>query len=194
MSNDNEEKKVDENNEDKNNSELSTEELQRLKEENEQLKKEIAERGNKEFNYRALRKKQLANIQLTDEEKQQLIGADLEELRKEQEQARQSTIQERMDDALELFAGDDNDLREKIKFHYARISDTAVTRQEISKKMKDAYNLAVAGNSVQIDPIARANAYQYGGFKSQKESGLTVDQKALASRLGLTEEDLKNVK
>jgi len=167
---------------------ISKEDYDALVNDKKQLEDDLKKLKNKDRNFEALRKKQLGD--LSDEERKQLLGDKIEELESKQKEYRQSQIKERYDDALDIFAGEDKDLREKIEHHYNRLSDEAVTLKEITSKMKDAYNLARPG-IVPVDPINKASAY-FRGVEPRVESKRFSDTekgKQLFKDLGMDDMD-----
>lgn len=156
----------------------------------EEVQKELAGLKNKEFNFKKLRDMtESERSELTEKEKELMQRQD--ELEENQKSFTETVIQGHKNDALAVLAGDDKDLRDKIEYHYNRISDKATTKEDINKKVKDAYLLATGGRSAAIDQISRAVSYQGGGGIVKSSDGFSSEQKELASRLGITEEDLK---
>ena len=146
----------------------------------------------KDMNFKKLR-------EMTETERKQLSTKEIE-LMQRQEDLESKTqgfvetqISTHKDEALAVLAGDNKDLREKTLFHYERIKDEAVSREDIRRKMRDAFRLAqdsvVSGN----DPFATAMGYTGGQAPNAKpaDGDLSADQKDLTKKLGLSEDDLK---
>lgn len=62
-------------------------------------------------------------------------------------------------DTMKTLAGDDEELKKKIEFHYKRLADPAGTKAEITAKLKDAYTLATGQSAEAMN----SSAYGSGG-------------------------------
>lgn len=171
-----------------------TESVAQKDKEAQELKEKLAKLENKDYNFKKLR-------DMTDEEVEKLsvVEKNLIERSEKLEEETRSWTQRQIDshkaDALAVLVGDDSELQKKVEFHYGRISDPAVTREEIAKKMREAYLLATGGSRQVIDPINRAASYSSNvPANNRKSSEFTQDQRDLAAKLGITDEDLKKVK
>ena len=155
-----------------------------------EVKKKLETFENKDFNFKKLR-------DMTEDEKKKLSGKEeellkrQEHLEEEQESWTGKIVEGHKGDALAVLVGDDEELRKKVIFHYDRIKDEATTKDEINKKMRDAYLLAVGKPVNQIDPIARAAAHYSGHGVVKTGSKLTEDQKDLAAKLGINSDEIK---
>lgn len=163
------------------------EELKRIKSENEKLR-------SKDFNFKRLR-------DLSDEEKSKLSASEIElrerqeKLEEEQKEFHKSVKESNIQEALSVFTEGNEDLKEKVMFHYNRLIDPGETREQILKKMKDAYILATSVASNQLSPVSRAAGYHSSFMgKAKSPDQLTDDQKSLASKLGIKDSsfDKKN--
>lgn len=162
--------------------EVTPEAYEALKAEKATVEAELAKLREKDMNFKAFRTGTLAN--LTEEEKQKYIGDELEAVSKKQEEFHKSQVTERVEDALDVFAGEDKEAREKLKFHYDRIRDEATSRKEVLLKMKEAAKLADLG-AVSADTFARA-ASHYGSPSAPKaEKRFSDSEKGEAFRKGI---------
>ncbi len=149
----------------------------------------LAKAADKEFNFKQLR-------DMTEDEKAKLSEREKEILQRQEklEAETKSFVKQQVDthqnDALAALAGDDKEARDRILFHYNRIVDTAVTREEIFAKMRDAAKIAMNGQ-ISADPFRSAVAYSGGMNQSHPKGELTSEQRDLAAKMGMTEEDLK---
>ena len=82
----------------------------------------------------------------------------------------------------ELQGKDTKELREKIEFHYERIKDTAVTKEEVSKKLRDSWTLATAGERQEVSGSAFSSGGATGG-KPKAQSTFSAEEKDLAKKL-----------
>lgn len=155
---------------------------QTLEEENNKLK-------SKDHNFEALRRKQLADIELTAEEKEQLLGEDLRKIREQQEELVKTQYERTVATYLRQFGGNtDEEGRKKIMLQYERLSkaDNPKTDDDIFNIMKDAVRLAGVDNVPTIDPInAAATHYAGSSVNTTKKSFTeTEDGKRFAKSLG----------
>jgi hypothetical protein len=171
---------------------VETLDAEALKAENDALKASLEGYKNKDYNFKRLR-------DMTETERANLTATETE-LKKRQEDLEEkqssfmATVHEtNVKNALAVFAGADEELAKKIEFHYNRLSDPDNSQEEINKKMRDAYTLATGG-AARPNPVAGAGAFSSGyrpAAPSQTE--FTADQSALAGKLGVRAEDLKNL-
>lgn len=158
----------------------------------EDVKVKLSKLENKDMNFKKLR-------ELSDDERKQLSAKEIE-LMKRQESLEEATkgfvstqVNSYKDDALATLAGDNEELRKKTLGHYDRIKDEATSREDIRRKMRDAFTLAKQEVVSGIDPFATAMGYTGGQAPNAKpnQGEYSADQKDLASKLGLSDEDLK---
>lgn len=97
-------------------------------------------------------------------------------------------------ETIKNLAGDDKELKEKIEFHYNRISDPATTKEEVTKKLADAYLLAT--KKEEDDALNTAVIASGGASRVNFPSGgnkFTPEEKELARKMaqagGITLED-----
>jgi chromosome segregation ATPase len=157
-----------------------------------EVTEKLAKLENKDFNFKRLK-------DMTEQEREKLsaIEVDLkqrqEKLEDEQRSFVERQVNEHKNDALNVLAGDDKDLREKIEFHFSRIKDEAVTREEINKKMREAATLAT-GHAPDTRPsqLSSAMGLSGAGMRAKpKDEEITPDLKDLGAKFGLTDEDYK---
>lgn len=154
-----------------------------------ETKEKLTKLENKDLNFKKLR-------DMTETEREKLTVTELElkkrqEVLEEQTQSfRQQVVQSHMDDALAVLAGDDDETRKKILLNYDRIKDEATTKDEVFKKMKDAYKLTKEGSNAR-NPLGAAMG-SVGNAPTRKEDKTMSDElKELASKMGINEDDLK---
>ena len=162
-----------------------TEEMETLQKERdeakakeEELQKQLDGELDKDKNFANLRKQKdeaeakAEGIEKTIDEKVELVKNEILE----------GNVKDFKKDQLDELAGDDKELREKIEFHYDRIKDTAVTKEEVSKKLRDSWTLATAGERTEVSGSAFSSGGATGG-KTKTQSTFTPDEKALAKKL-----------
>lgn len=158
----------------------------KLKTELDETKNKLKEMEGKDFEWSKLKKEGKEKDQVITETKSRVF--DLENALKSKEG---ETL---VETALDKIAAGDDKLREQIKYHYNRLPDQAVAIEEIEKKMRDAYLLARGEQMPKsLDGVvsaAGAGNIQEKTIQSNKPS-LTEDQKDLAGRFGITDEDVQ---
>jgi Mg2+ and Co2+ transporter CorA len=164
---------------------MSLEEVTTLKTELDTAKKELVGLSDKDLNFKNLREK-VAGLEtkLTDSQKA------IDDANKKALEGMQAPLNEAKDITISSLAGADEELKKKIQFHFDRIKDETLTVEQMKKKVRDAYLLATEKTidlSGQI--ISSAGAGMHIPLTPKKE--MTPELKGLASKLGLTDEDIK---
>jgi hypothetical protein len=160
---------------------------QKLNETNEKLSK----LENKDFNFRKLEA-------MTEEEKSKLTAAEIalkeqqEKLEDEQKKMQSSFVGDIKNDLLDSIAGSDVELRKKIELKYSLIkdSDNVKSRAEIKALMEDAYAMAVGVKT--RSPLN--SAMNSSGDKPSSGTKPSDEVIALGKKMGLSDEDLQNIK
>ena len=167
-------------------------ELDKAKEDLAKATDDLTKAGDKDQNFAALRKAKddaetklaeaLGNVDKTIEEKLGQFKSDI----------LTSVQQDHFNDILKSLSGGDGELAKQIKFQYDRIKDVAGTKEEMTKKMSDAYLLATGPT----EPNAlNSTVLSSGGVSFQRPGGssapLSADEKELGSKFGLNDQDLK---
>lgn len=166
-------------------------ELEETKSKQEELQKQLDGELDKDKNFANLRKqKQEAEDRTKNLEKQ--ID---EKVDKAKNEILESNVKGYYEDQLIELAEDDKELKKKIEFHYNRIKDTASTKEEVSKKLRDSWILATAGESRGIGTVFSSGGVS--GVKSRTVKNFSPEEKELARKLAragglaFTEDDLK---
>jgi hypothetical protein len=158
-----------------------------------ELDEKLKKLENKDFNFKRLK-------DMTDAEREILsvqergIKQQQEDLQDEIRQFKETQVGEYKNYALSTLAGDDKELRAKMELHFGRLDPDkpAVTQNAIMDRMREAYTLATGGSSNAPSALGMAMGMSgTGGKQKPSEGELTQDQKDLAGRFGLTDEDLK---
>lgn len=156
------------------------------------LSEKLSKLENKEFNFKRLK-------DMTDAEREKLSTMELglkqqqEKLEDEQRTFKETQVNEYKNYAFSTLAGDDKELRAKLELHFGRIDPDkpALTQNAIMERAREAYVLATGGKSEAPSGLSMAMGLSgSGGTQKPAGEGLTEGQKDLASRLGLTAEDL----
>lgn len=172
---------------------LSPDEAKALREENEartreieETKQRLAKLENKDFNFRKLEN-------MTQEEIAKLSARELE-VQKQMEALQEKThefTQKQIDaakkSALSKLAGADQELQTRILSNYDRIKDEAVTEEEITNKMIEAYTLTT-GSGPSVNPLAQAMGFSGMGLPPTEQDKSFADTergKELAASLGM---------
>lgn len=100
--------------------------------------------------------------------------------------------QEHFGAVLASLSGGDEELKKKIEFHYGRLSDPAATKEEVTKKLTDAYTLATRkedGGALNTAVISSGGAAritpQTGGQKLSAEEESVLQKMAQAGGMTL---------
>jgi len=163
-----------------------TEELTKLQEELTKLK-------GKDLNFENLRK-QKEDAEKKIEEIIKGVPAQIETAKKE---ILETVLKDHYSETLKTLAGDDEELKKKVEYHYKRLADTAGTKEEVTKKLTDAYVLATKPD----DPNALTSQVVSSGgvhkLNIKTNQPFTQDEKELARKMAaaggmtLKDEDFK---
>lgn len=172
---------------------MTPEEAKKLQEEKEAATKEVTEikdklskLENKDFNFKKLR-------EMNEKEKEKLTAQEMEllqrqeKLEEDQKSFVQSQISSYKNDALAVVAGDNEELRKKILFHYNRIKDEAVSREDVFKKIREAATLAREENKI-LNPINSAMNFQ-GNPPSKQDKPESEYSKEMRGHWNISDED-----
>lgn len=141
------------------------------------VKEKLSKLETKDMNFKKLR-------DMNKEEKENLSSQQIElmqrqeKLEEEQKSFLEKQVQSHKDEASAVLAGTDDDLRKKILFHYERIKDDAVSKDEVYKKMREAAILAKGENSG-VNPLSALNyqgAPPTGSSKVESEASREIRQ------------------
>jgi len=117
-----------------------------------EVKEKLSKLENKDFNFKKLR-------DMNKEEQEKLTAHEMELLQRQekleddQKSFLQKQIESHKDEASAVLAGENEELRKKILFHYDRIKDEAMSRDEVYKKMREAATLAKGEGAVGVNPV-----------------------------------------
>jgi hypothetical protein len=150
-----------------------------------EYKSKLSKMENKDYNFKKLR-------DMTEEEVKKLSAQEMEyktRLESIEEKERgfvEKTINSYKDNAFNQYAGEDEELKKKIQFHYDRIKDDATTQEEINTKTEEAYLLAT--KHTRPNPIHQAvNLTGSAPMRPKSKSYAdTDDGRGLAEELGMT--------
>jgi hypothetical protein len=165
-----------------------TDELTQLQEELRIKEEELSKAKDKDANFANLRKqKEAAEKKITDITAE--IDSKIQSVKKE---VMEGVMKDHYNDTLKAFAGEDEEIKKKIEFHFKRLGDVASTKEEISNKMRDAYLLATKpeGYDALNSSVISTGGVGRLNIKSQGQK-LSADEKVMASKFGLSDADLK---
>ena len=162
-----------------------TGELSDLQEKLKEVEEKLANAGNKDQNFASLRKaKEDAEKKVADI----LAGVD-EKITKAKTEVLEGVMKDHYNETLGALAGEDEELKKKIEFNFKRLGDVAATKQEISKKLTDAYALS----TTREDGVS-SSVYSSGGvgkLNIKPVTKLSDEEKAFGAKFGITETDIK---
>jgi len=140
---------------------------------------ELDKLKNKDFNFSQLRKaKEGLEVQIAELNKN--IDEKIGNVKKE---VTEGVMKDYYTEKLNILSGNDKELAAKIEFHYKRLADPMTTKEEVNKKLEDAFLLATGEGQSRISP----NVYSSGGVSKlgiEKGQPLTDEEKEFAKKLG----------
>ena len=156
-----------------------TEEVNQLQAELTKLNEELGGFKDKDLNFANLRKQKEAaegKIELVRKE----LDAKIDLAKKE---VLEGVMKDHYNETLNNLSSGDVEVKKKIEFQYKRIGDNPNTKEEVSKKMRDAYLLATGTSSGGID----MSAFSSGGvsrlnIKNQTKT-FTPEEKEFGKKL-----------
>lgn len=157
-----------------------TDELTALQEELKTKEEALEKATKKDLNFGTLRtQKEAAEKKIADITKE--IDTKISQAKKE---VMEGVMKDHYNDTLKALAGDDEEVKKKIEFHFKRLGDTASTKEEIGNKLRDAWLLAT--KPAEMDAL-NSTVLSSGGVGRLKinssEKKFTPDEKALAQKL-----------
>lgn len=96
----------------------------------------------------------------------------------------EGVLQDHFSETLKILSHGDDELQKKIEFHYKRIQDVAATREEVNKKLTDAWTLATR---VEQPDALNSSVISSGGVARIRpgsgKSQFSAEEKALAQKM-----------
>lgn len=139
-------------------------------------RKELEALRKKDFNFKKMRD----NTKKSKDE----VKREKEEVKEEWQEFKENLVKERKEDALSLLVGDDDELRKKVLYNFNRIDPNKpiTTKEEIFKRMKEAYSLVPGAREPNI--ITRGG---HSGYRGGSE-GESADSKAMRKEMRISDE------
>ena len=160
----------------------SKEELEGSKEELEKSQEELKKAKDKDLNFSSLRNK---NEKAEDKIKEIESSID-EKISTVKKEVLEGVMKDHFQETVSSLAGDDEELKKKIEFHYNRISDVPTTKSEMTKKLTDSWTLATQSekkdefNSRAIS----SSGYSAVSFREEKSNKMNAEEKEFVKKLG----------
>ncbi len=150
------------------------EESKKVQETLKSKEEELAKLKDKEMNFEALRKS-------VDEK----LGA----MKKE---VLDGVLQDHYNDNLGVLAGADEELKKKIELQYKRLTDVAATKEQVARKLRDAWSLAtkIEDTNALNSSVISSGSVVRPRFAGQNQQ-FSQEEKIIGNKLGLSEEDFK---
>jgi len=152
--------------------------VQKLQDELKQKTEELGKLKDKDHNFSQLR------------QTKEKLETDIEKLNKSidekigiaKKEVLEGMVKEHYTETLKSLSGDDKELSDKIEFHYKRLADVGTTKEEINKKLNDAFVLATGGFTRKTTqrPYSSSGVSPLGAEKSQP---VTDEEKEFAKKL-----------
>lgn len=149
-----------------------SEELARLQAILEEKEEDLAALKDKDFNFSRLRK------QVDDLQKE--IGEKVNAAKKD---VLDSVLKEHYNETLSTLAGGDEELEKSIEFQYNRLQDAASTKEEIAKKLRDAWVLATKREEADVLNTTVLSSGGVGRIKTPAQQKFTPEEKQFARKL-----------
>lgn len=156
-----------------------TEELTKLQDNLKIKEEELEKLKNKDLNFTNLRTAKEKAEQEIEKLKTSIddrIGAVKKEIF-------DGVMKDHYNDTLKKLVGDDKDLLAKVELQYKRLADTASTKEEISKKLSDAFTLATGISKQDLG----SDFYSSGGIGKikvdRKDKELSAEEIELGKRM-----------
>lgn len=140
-----------------------SEDITKLQQELEKAKKDLDGFKDKDMNFSNMRnkisekEKEINDLKVSIDEK---IGTVKKEIL-------EGVMKDHYNDMLKSLVGDDKELLAKVEYQYKRLADTASTKEEITKKLNDAFTLATGTNKDSFN----SGAFSSGGVGGIKPQG-----------------------
>jgi hypothetical protein len=96
----------------------------------------------------------------------------------------EGVLKDHFNDVLSQLAGDDVELRKKIELQYGRLTDPAANKEEVAKKLRDAYTLA--SKPVEDPGALNTSVISSGGvgrLNIKTDKKFSAEEKALGQKL-----------
>lgn len=156
-----------------------TEELDALQADLTTAKEELEKAGKKDLNFAELRKQKEAAEKKVDD-----ITAQIDEkVGQAKKEVLESVMKDHYNETLLGLAGDDEELKKKVEFQFNRLTDIASTKEEITKKLTDAWVLATKPE----DNVLNTSVISSGGVSRMNirstEPKFSPEEKAIGRKL-----------
>lgn len=153
-------------------------ELEEVKTKREELQKQLDGELDKDKNFSNLRKQK----QEAEERAINLESQIDEKVNSAKNEILEAAVKNHYNEQLNELVGEDEELKKKIEYQYNRIKDTASTKEEVSKKLRDSWTLATVNERSEVP----SSAFSSGGasrIRSKTQNTFTTEEKALARKL-----------
>lgn len=170
-----------------------SEEIDSLQKDLATAKEELEKLGKKDLNFANLRQQKEAAETKVESLKKEID----DKIALAKKEILEGVMKDHYNEIMKSLAGDDEELKKKIEFHYNRIQDVPTTKEEINKKLRDAWTLAT---KVEEASALNATVISSGGVSRpnvKSEKKFTPEEKDFGKKLGaaggieLKEEDFK---
>lgn len=152
--------------------------IQKLQDQIDAKDKELVGLKDKDFNFAGLRTEKKAL-----EDKLEKLTKDVDEkIGSAKKEILEGVMKDHYNTALASLSGGDAEVLKKIEFQYKRLGDAAATKEEISKKLNDAFLLATGDKGgFSMDGFSSGGV---GRVKVQPKTPMNDEQKDLLKRMG----------
>lgn len=174
---------------------IPAEEAQKIKDELETVKQEKAKLENKDFNFKRLRD---MTKQETDKltEKEIALIKNQEKLEEQISSFANNQTKANVDDVLNVLAGEDVKMRELIEAELKNFPGDNTNKSDLQARARKAFLIVTGEANMSRVPNPLFQAHRINGSSSAGGSAqakqFNDNEKALASKMGISEDDMKN--
>lgn len=168
-----------------------SEEVTKLQDELKKAQEDLKGLKDKDINFANLRNK----VGEKEKEIEELKTSIDEKIGVVKKEILEGVMKDHYNDTLKSLVGEDKELLEKVEFQYKRLADASSTKEEISKKLNDAFILATGGVKNSVNPQVFSSGGVGGKPGVAKKPKLNAEEMELAMKLAqaggikLTEKD-----
>jgi len=156
-----------------------TEELDNLQSQLAEVNEELEKLKGKDLNFENLRTQKVA----AEKKASDLAKGIDDKIGNVKKEILESVLVDHYNDTLNSLSGDDPELKKKIEFQYKRLGDAAGTKEEVLKKLTDAWVLATKPEGIDAMNSTVLSSGGVRRLKINSNQSFTAEEKAMAQKL-----------
>ena len=167
-----------------------TDEIAKLQEDLNKANEDIKGFEDKDQNWALLRKKAQVAEEEAKKANETMETTIKDEIGSAEKRITEGFMQDHYAQTIKSLAGDDEELKKKIEFQYNRLNDPSTTKEDVTKKLTDAWRLATPAETDAMGStvVSSGGAARINPSAPQE---FTDEEKEFGKNFGLTAEDLK---